>query len=169
MRRHGIPTAEYRSFVNYKEAREYILSLNHQIVIKACGLAGGKGVILPPNSKEALISLTEIMVNKMFGKAGAAVVIEEFLEGDEISIHTFCDGVTTKTLPPGQDHKRAQDHDRGLNTGGMGVYTPTDFVTENDMEAIESTIIKPTIDGLMAEGTRSTLDLVVKCIAFSGA
>lgn len=92
------------------------------------------------------------MVHKRFGEAGSAVVIEEFLEGDEISIHTFRDGKTFKSLPPGQDHKRIFDGDRGPNTGGMGVYTPTDFATPDVMDQIEQKIFKPTFDGLRADG-----------------
>lgn len=152
MRRHNIPTAEYRSFTDYKDACGYVLSLNHRIVIKASGLAAGKGVILPKSTEEAITTLKKIMIDKVFGNAGSTVIIEDFLEGDEISIHTFCDGSTIQTLHPGQDHKRARNGNQGPNTGGMGVYTPTDFLPKGTMDIIESMIIKPTLDGLEAEG-----------------
>ncbi|KAK8038449.1 phosphoribosylamine-glycine ligase [Apiospora rasikravindrae] len=134
MRRYNIPTSTGESFEYYSRARDYIKHVTRPVVIKASGLAAGKGVILPTSQDEALEALDDIMVYKKFGKeAGDLVVIESYLQGDEISVHTFCDGHTFKSLPAGQDHKRAWA-DNGPNTGGMGVYTPTTFVTDRDME-----------------------------------
>ncbi|KAK8095092.1 hypothetical protein PG997_001777 [Apiospora hydei] len=155
MRRYGIPTSIGEGFEYYSKAREYIKNVERPVVIKASGLAAGKGVILPKGKEEALEALDDIMVYKKFGKeAGDSVVIETFLEGDDISVHTFCDGYTWKSLPAGQDHKRASAAD-GPNTGGMGVYTPTTFITDKDMERIDSKIIKRTLDGLQREGKTS--------------
>ncbi|KAK8093189.1 putative bifunctional purine biosynthetic protein [Apiospora kogelbergensis] len=135
MKRHGIPTAEGESFEYYSEARKFIKdSAWGRFVIKASGLAAGKGVILAANKEKALEALDDIMVYKRFGKeAGEHMVVEELLDGDEISIHTFCDAHTHKTLASGQDHKRAWRPD-GPNTGGMGIYTPVNFVSEEVME-----------------------------------
>ncbi|KAK8050219.1 bifunctional purine biosynthetic protein Ade1 [Apiospora phragmitis] len=127
MTKHKIPTAKGVGFKYYSEAREYIKSIGYRVVIKASALAAGKGVIIPATKEEALAALDDIMVYKKFGDAaGASVVVEVYLEGDEISVHTFCDGYIFKSLPPGQDDKKAWVN--GPNTGGMGVYTPTDFV-----------------------------------------
>lgn len=150
MRRFNIPTAEYRTFDAYDLAREYASAINHRIVIKASGLAAGKGVVLPETKEEAQRELHEMMVDKKFGDS--KVVIEEFLSGDEISILTFSDGHTFKSLPPCQDHKRIFDGSRGPNTGGMGVYGPTDFVSSDMMAQIERDIIAPTLQGLKDDG-----------------
>jgi len=120
MARHNIPTAEYQNFRSCAAAETYINSISHKVVLKASGLAAGKGVILPETKEEALQALREIMIDGKFGDAGDEVVIEEFLEGDELSILTFSDGVTFKSMPPAQDHKRIFDGDLGPNTGGMG-------------------------------------------------
>ena len=152
MRRHQIPTAEYRNFSDYELAKEYLAAIDHRVVIKVSGLAAGKGVIIPASKEEAQEALKEMMVGGKFGSAGSSVVIEEYLEGDEISISTFSDGTTTKTISPAQDHKRIFDGDKGPNTGGMGVYAPVPMATPEVMREIENKILKPTFEGLKAEG-----------------
>ncbi|KAI5804033.1 phosphoribosylglycinamide synthetase [Peziza echinospora] len=153
MKKYNIPTAEYRNFTDYNEARAYIDSINHNVVIKASGLAAGKGVIIPTTKEEAHAGLKEIMADRVFGDAGDEVVIEEFLEGDELSILTFSDGYTTVSLPPAQDHKRIFDGDQGPNTGGMGCYAPTRITSKKVLEEVQRTILQPTIDGLRKDGT----------------
>jgi len=148
MKRHNIPTAAYENFSDYNKARQYLDSLDYDIVIKASGLAAGKGVIIPKTKEEAQKALREIMLEKEFGSAGDEVVIEEFLEGDELSILSFSDGYTIRSLPPAQDHKRIFDGDQGPNTGGMGCYAPTKIATKSLVEEIERTILQPTIDGM---------------------
>lgn len=152
MQRHNIPTAEYRNFSKYEPAREYLEKIQHNVVIKASGLAAGKGVLIPTTKDEALAGLKEIMVNREFGEAGDEVVIEEFLEGDELSILAFSDGYTIIPLPPAQDHKRIFDGDKGLNTGGMGCYAPTRIASPAILEEVKKTILQPTIDGMRREG-----------------
>ncbi|EEQ32640.1 Bifunctional purine biosynthetic protein ADE1 [Microsporum canis] len=153
MKRHNIPTARYGNFTDYKAACQYLDSADHDVVIKASGLAAGKGVIIPQNKEEAHKALREIMVDHQFGDAGNEVVIEEYLEGDELSILTFSDGYTVRSLPPAQDHKRVSDGDQGPNTGGMGCYAPTRIASKAVMEDIDRTIVQPTIDGMRKEGT----------------
>ena len=152
MLRHGIPTAEYKSFTNFRAAKSYVESVKHKVVIKADGLAAGKGVIIPNNKTQALQSLTDIMINQHFGTAGSAVVIEEFLEGQEFSASTFSDGTTTVTLPLGQDHKCIYDGDNGPNTGGMGIYAPVPAATREVMDRIGHEIVGPTLVGFRQEG-----------------
>ncbi|KAL2160538.1 hypothetical protein VTH06DRAFT_1226 [Thermothelomyces fergusii] len=152
MKRHNIPTAAYENFSDYDRACEYLRSVKHKVVIKATGLAAGKGVIIPQNQEEALRGLKEIMVDRCFGSAGDEVVIEEFLTGDELSILSFCDGTTIKSLPPAQDHKRIGEGDTGLNTGGMGCYAPTRLATPQLVARIEREILQPTIDGMRKDG-----------------
>lgn len=152
MKKYQIPTAEYHHFDNYDEASQYLDSINHRVVIKADGLAAGKGVVLPRKKEEAQDFLRNIMVEAKFGPAGQSVVIEDFMVGDEISVLTFSDGKTFKSLPPGQDHKRVFEGGRGPNTGGMGVYAPVDFVSQGQMREINQKILRPTFDGLKAEG-----------------
>lgn len=148
MKKHNIPTAAYENFSDYKQAKAYVDSINHDIVIKATGLAAGKGVIIPATKEEAHQALREIMCDKAFGSAGDEVVIEEFLTGDELSILSFCDGYTIKSLPPAQDHKRIFDGDQGPNTGGMGCYAPTNIATPELIAKIEKNILEPTIAGM---------------------
>jgi phosphoribosylamine--glycine ligase/phosphoribosylformylglycinamidine cyclo-ligase len=148
MKKHNIPTAAYENFDDYEAARKYLDSINHNVVIKASGLAAGKGVIIPLTKEEAHAALKEIMLDKEFGSAGDEVVIEEFLEGDELSILSFSDGYTIKSLPAAQDHKRIFDGDLGPNTGGMGCYAPTNLATKALIEEVERTILQPTIDGM---------------------
>ncbi|KAL7928224.1 phosphoribosylglycinamide synthetase [Trichoderma chlorosporum] len=156
MRKYCIPTAAYRNFelsdpANLESAKEYIRIAGHNVVIKASGLAAGKGVVLPQSIDEACMELDSFAQGR-FGDSGLSIVVEEYLEGDEISILTFSDGSTFKSLPPGQDHKRILNGNLGPNTGGMGVYAPTPFVTDEMMAKIEETILRPTFDGLRDEG-----------------
>lgn len=154
MKRHNIPTAAYENFTDYQEAKKYLESINHNVVLKANGLAAGKGVIIPKTIEEAQAALKSIMVDKEFDAAGDEIVIEEFLEGDELSILSFSDGNRILSLPPAQDHKRIFDGDEGPNTGGMGCYAPTKIATPGLISQIERTILQPTIDGMRKEGFR---------------
>ena len=151
MARHNIPTARYRNFTDYAEAREYLDNVSYHVVLKATGLAAGKGVILPSSKKEAYEGLKAIMINKEFGSSGDEVVIEEYLEGEELSFLTFSDGYTIKSLPPAQDHKQIDDGDKGPNTGGMGAYAPTKVATPQLIEEVHRKILQPTIDGMRKE------------------
>jgi len=156
MKRHNIPTAAYENFNNYDKAKAYLDSVSHSVVIKASGLAAGKGVIIPHTKEEAHAALKEIMLDREFGAAGDEVVIEEFLEGDELSILSFSDGTTVRSLPPAQDHKRIGDGDTGPNTGGMGTYAPTRIAPPEVIERIQKEIQQPTVDGMKAEGFEFT-------------
>lgn len=152
MKRHNIPTAAYENFSDYEAAKAYLDSISHNVVIKASGLAAGKGVIIPQTKDEAHAALRDIMLDKEFGTAGDEVVIEEFLEGDELSILSFSDGKTIKSLPPAQDHKRIFDNDQGPNTGGMGTYAPTRIAPQHVLDHVDKEILQPTIDGMRNEG-----------------
>lgn len=152
MKRHNIPTAAYENFSSYDAAKHYLDSISHSVVIKASGLAAGKGVIIPQSKEEALAALKDIMLDKEFGNAGDEVVIEEFLTGDELSILSFSDGKTIKSLPPAQDHKRIGDGDTGPNTGGMGTYAPTRIAPKDVLAHVDKEILQPTIDGMRSEG-----------------
>ncbi|KAG0648253.1 Glycinamide ribonucleotide synthetase [Hyphodiscus hymeniophilus] len=151
MKKYNIPTAAYENFSNYEDAKRYLESVDHDVVLKASGLAAGKGVIIPTTKLEAQNALKEIMLDKEFGSAGDEIVIEEFLEGEELSILSFCDGFTFKSLPPAQDHKRIYDGDQGPNTGGMGCYAPTAIATKTLIDEVERTVLQPTIDGFIRE------------------
>ncbi len=151
MARHNIPTAKYQTFCSYNLALEYLKNTSYPLVIKADGLALGKGVIICENLINAVMALKEIMVDKVFGEAGKEVVIEEFLTGKEITLLVFTDGKSVKLMPPSQDHKRAYDNDQGKNTGGMGAFAPTPtFTKEIEIEVLEK-IVYPTINGLNKE------------------
>ncbi|RLV92539.1 hypothetical protein JA1_003062 [Spathaspora sp. JA1] len=153
MDKHKIPTARFKNFTDVEKARKYITNeVDYQIVLKADGIAAGKGVLIPENKQEALKGLDEIMVAKNFGDAGNEIVIEEFLEGDELSILTITDGYSFFNFPPAQDHKRVGDGDTGLNTGGMGAYAPAPIATSEVLAQIDQEIIKPTIDGMRHDG-----------------
>ncbi|OAA69610.1 phosphoribosylamine-glycine ligase [Cordyceps fumosorosea ARSEF 2679] len=152
MKRHVLPAAAYETFNSYAKPKQYLESLDYRVVIKVDGLEAGKGVVLPVDKEDAHRALEEIMVQGRVGSAGDSVVIEEYVDENEISVPTFSDGKTTRTLPPGQDHKRAYDGDLGTNTGGMGVYAPVPFVSATDMEEIERSILRPTFRGLELDG-----------------
>ena len=149
MKRHSIPTARYENFYDYESAKNH---LDYRVVIKADGLAAGKGVIVPISDDEAQAALRDIMLDREFGAAGNSVVIEEHLEGHEISVLSFSDGNSILSLPPAQDHKRIGDNDTGPNTGGMGTYAPTPLATKEVLDEIERTTLQPTIDGMKEEG-----------------
>lgn len=152
MARHNIPTARYKTFTEYKAALEHIQSIDYPIVIKASGLAAGKGVILPETTEEAKETLHNIMVKREFGDAGNEVVIEERLEGEEASILAFTDGYTVILMPAAQDHKRIFDQDQGPNTGGMGAYAPAPVVTPALYHEVLRRVMQPCVDGLRKEG-----------------
>lgn len=154
MKRHNIPTAEYQVFSEYSEAALYLDTCSYPVVIKADGLALGKGVIIANEYAEAMEALKSIMLDKVFGKAGSEVVIEEFLEGREATVLAFSDGKTVKTMPASQDHKKAYDNDSGPNTGGMGAFAPTPYYTEELAKETLEKIIIPTINGLREENRR---------------
>lgn len=132
MDRHAIPTAPYAAFRRLDDAEAYLeqaYSESRRVVVKASGLCAGKGVIIPASRQEAIDAARSILRDGAFGAAGAEIVIEQFLEGEEVSILAFCDGNTAVGMPPVQDHKRALDGDQGLNTGGMGAYAPTPLIS----------------------------------------
>jgi phosphoribosylamine--glycine ligase len=148
----GIPTASYETFTDYEAARAYVESQPCPIVIKASGLALGKGVVVAETQLEALEALSAIMLDKAHGDAGNEVVIEECLIGREISAHAFCDGGHAVLFPSVQDHKRIFDDDKGPNTGGMGTVAPVPWVSAEDMKAIEEEIVLPILRGLAKRG-----------------
>ena len=152
MEKYGIPTAAAGTFSGVAEAKKFCASLDGKCVVKADGLALGKGVLICANQAEAERAVDEIMVSKAFGAAGARVVVQEFLEGMEISLHAICDGKTAKLFPTSQDHKRALDGDLGLNTGGMGTYSPTPFLSEAELKTVGNAILNPLLRGCAAEG-----------------
>ncbi len=152
MRKYSIPTAEYQTFSCYDEAAKYIETCPVPTVIKADGLALGKGVIIAQNREEARAGLKEIMLDKAFGSAGANVVIEEFLTGFEVSVLAFSDGKTVIPMASSQDHKRAHDGDTGLNTGGMGTFSPQDKYTPDMAKRAMETVFVPTVRALEKEG-----------------
>lgn len=153
MQRHGIPTAKYRTFngTNVEEGIAFLETLKAPYVLKADGLCAGKGVLILPTLDEAKAELRE-MLGGMFGNASASVVIEEFLSGIECSVFVLTDGRHYKILPEAKDYKRIGEHDTGLNTGGMGSVSPVPFADKAWMDKVESRIIRPTVEGLAAEG-----------------
>jgi phosphoribosylamine--glycine ligase len=152
MEQYGIPTAAAGTFDNAADAKKFCASLGGRCVVKADGLALGKGVLICRNPAEAEKAVDEIMVSKAFGAAGAKTVIQEFLEGIEVSLHALCDGRTAKIFPTSQDHKRALDGDLGLNTGGMGTYSPTPFLTDAQLADTARKVLEPFMRGCVAEG-----------------
>ena len=152
MKKYGIPTARYEVFTAAEPARAYIRQEGAPIVVKADGLAAGKGVIVAMTEQEALDAVDAIMEDHSFGDAGARVVIEEFMEGEEASLLTFTDGTTIRPMISAQDHKRAYDGDRGPNTGGMGTYAPAPVMTPEMTERAVEEILKPTIAAMAKEG-----------------
>ena len=154
MKKYGIPTAKYETFDSYDAAKEYVSKQEMPIVIKADGLALGKGVLICQSLQEAYDALDEIMVDKKFGASGSKVVIEEFLTGPEVSVLSFCDGKTVVPMVSAQDHKRAYDNDEGLNTGGMGTFSPSRIYTPEINEECMKTIFQPTVDAMAKEGRK---------------
>jgi phosphoribosylamine--glycine ligase len=152
MEKHGIPTARAGTFGEAKAAKAFATSLEGRCAVKADGLALGKGVLICGNVAESEKAIEEILVGKSFGAAGARIVIQELLEGTEISLHAMCDGRTALLFPTAQDHKRALDGDQGLNTGGMGACSPTPFLSEAQLAEVGRTILDPWLKGCAAEG-----------------
>lgn len=151
MKRHGIPTAASEIFTNSEKARDYVQHAKYPLVIKADGLALGKGVIIAQNVDEAVATVEEIMEKKVFGAAGETIVIEEFLVGQECSLHALIDGKNYLLFPDARDHKRALDGDQGLNTGGMGTISPSQVLTESMRAQLHEKIFVPFLHGLAAE------------------
>jgi phosphoribosylamine--glycine ligase len=151
MEKYGIPTARAGTFSDATTAKKFAASLDGKCAVKADGLALGKGVLICANEIEANRAIEEILVAKNFGAAGAKIVIQEFLEGVEISLHAICDGKTAKLFPTSQDHKRALDGDKGLNTGGMGTYSPTPFLSDAGLKKVGDTILNPWLRGCAEE------------------
>ncbi len=152
MKKYGIPTAAYENFTDPKEALAYLETAKFPIVLKADGLALGKGVLICQNLEEAKAGVREIMEDKKFGSAGNTMVIEEFMTGREVSVLSFVDGKTIKTMTSAQDHKRAMDGDQGLNTGGMGTFSPSPFYTPEVDAFCREHIYQPTVDAMAKEG-----------------
>ena len=153
MKKYNIPTAAYENFDDPEKALEYLRTeARFPIVLKADGLALGKGVLICQDLKEAEDGVKEIMEDKKFGNAGNTMVIEEFMTGREVSVLSFVDGKTIRTMTSAQDHKRAQDGDQGLNTGGMGTFSPSPFYTEEVDEFCRKYVYQPTVDAMAAEG-----------------
>jgi phosphoribosylamine--glycine ligase len=152
MRRHGLPTAEYGVFDDFETACRYVETCETQVVVKADGLTGGKGVLITDSVEGAQDALRQLMVERVFGDAGRRVVVECRMTGREISVLAFCDGKTVSTMPVARDHKRAYDGDAGPNTGGMGAFTPTPDVAPGLIEEVRQTVLQPVVDGMAAEG-----------------
>lgn len=152
MKKYGIPTAKYEIFTDVNEALSYLDTAPIPTVVKADGLALGKGVIIAQTREEAKAAVRDMMENGLFGKSGSTVVIEEFLEGPEVSVLSFTDGKTVKPMVSSMDHKRALDHDQGLNTGGMGTIAPNPYYTPEIAELCRKTIFEPTIAAMAKEG-----------------
>ncbi len=157
MKEYEIPTAEYEIFTSFNKAKKYLLDKNtYPIVLKANGLAAGKGVLICEDQEAALSGLSDLMEEKLFGAAGDEVVIEEFLTGEEISVFVLSDGKDYRLLTTSQDHKKAQDGDNGKNTGGMGAYAPAPAATSELMQMVEKTIVVPSLNAIKSKTTAYT-------------
>lgn len=152
MKRHGIPTAGFEIFTDFKKAEQYLQQCSYPRVIKADGLAAGKGVLVAKKKDESVQFLHEVMEKKIFGKAGETVVIEECLQGEEVSILALLDDTDIRVLPEARDHKRIFDHDQGPNTGGMGAYSPVVWMTKTMIDQIIQKVFHPVLSGLKKEG-----------------
>ncbi len=152
MKKYNIPTAQYQAFDSSSRALEYLKNSKYPIVLKADGLALGKGVLICNNHDEAVLGVKEIMEDMKFGSAGNQIVVEEFISGPEVSILAFCDGSTIKPMASAQDYKRAKDNDQGLNTGGMGTFSPSPFYSKEVKEFCEEQVFQTTMDAMKAEG-----------------
>jgi len=152
MQRHGLPTARHQSFESAREARAYVAARKTPIVIKADGLAAGKGVVVAESREEANAAIDAMLSERRFGAAGARVVVEEFLDGEEASFIVMCDGTHVLALATSQDHKRLRDGDQGPNTGGMGAYSPAPVVTPKVHARVMREIIQPAVQGMAADG-----------------
>ena len=152
MQKYGLPTAEYKIFTSAESATKYIQAKNCPLVVKADGLAAGKGVLLCRSSREALVAVDTIMRQRLFGEAGDQIVVEEFLEGQEISVLAFSDGKTVLLMDSAQDHKAVYDGDIGPNTGGMGAYSPAPVFTEIMQQKVRDKIMLPMVRAMQQEG-----------------
>jgi phosphoribosylamine--glycine ligase len=152
MERHGIPTARAATFSDATAAKKFAASLDGHCAVKADGLALGKGVLICRSVPESNKAIDEMLLSRAFGAAGANIVIQELLDGMEISLHAICDGKTALLFPTAQDHKRALDNDEGLNTGGMGAYSPTPFLSDVEAQNLGRQILDPWLKGCAAEG-----------------
>lgn len=152
MKKYNIPTAAYENFTDPQKALSYLQTATFPVVLKADGLALGKGVLICSSLSEAEVGIKAIMIDKQFGESGSTVVIEEFMTGREVSVLSFVDGNTVKTMTSAQDHKRAKDGDQGLNTGGMGTFSPSPFYTKEIENFCEQYVYQATVDAMKAEG-----------------
>ncbi|MDE0206338.1 MAG: phosphoribosylamine--glycine ligase, partial [Candidatus Tectomicrobia bacterium] len=152
MNRHGIPTGWARVFTEFESAADFVHDLDDLPVLKASGLAAGKGVLLPASRAEAVEQLRMMMVGRRFGDAGTTVLVEERLHGPELSVLAFCDGENLRLVPAAQDHKRLLDGDLGPNTGGMGAFAPSPLATKEILDTVEHQVLRPTLAGMAAEG-----------------
>ena len=152
LKKYNIPTAAFIETTSEKEAHAFIDTMNEPIVVKADGLCAGKGVIIAQTKDEAKKAASDMLSGESFGDAGTSIVVEEYLDGYELSIFAICDGENYKVLPAAQDHKRVGDGDTGPNTGGMGAYAPTPLVNEDIYKKVEERVIKPTLKGMQQEG-----------------
>ena len=152
MKKYNIPTAAYETFSSADDAIAYLDTSSYPIVLKADGLALGKGVLICNTKEEAKEGVKTLMLDKQFGSAGDRIVIEEFLTGREVSVLCYCDGTTIKPMTSAQDHKRGKDGDQGLNTGGMGTFSPSPFYTDEVDEYCKKYVYQPTMDAMKAEG-----------------
>jgi len=152
LKKYNIPTAAFIETKDEKEAHDFIDTMSIPIVVKADGLCGGKGVIIAQSIQEAKDAASDMLAGTSFGDAGTSIVVEEFLDGYELSIFAICDGENYKVLPAAQDHKRIGDGDTGPNTGGMGAYAPTPLVNDDIYKKVEDRVIKPTLEGMKKEG-----------------
>jgi len=152
MTKYGVPTAGYEIFTNVKEAKHYVIESEMPVVIKADGLAAGKGVVICDSAEQAVVTLTQMMEEKCFGDAGAKVVIEKKLEGEELSVLVLTDGKKILPLASARDHKRAYDHDRGPNTGGMGAFSPSMKIPDSEIGGVIDIAVRPIVEGMARDG-----------------
>jgi phosphoribosylamine--glycine ligase len=154
MKQKNIPTAEYKNFSDPESAKDYAKSRSLPVVIKADGLATGKGVIIAHNESDIDEAINDIMVKRIFGDSGNSVVVEDFLKGREASIHVLSDGDSTVIFPASQDHKQIFNNDKGPNTGGMGAYAPVDWISEQNIEFIKTHAVEPALNGMKDKGAK---------------
>jgi len=166
--RHGIPTARYIETDSLDEAAAFIDTLPVPVVVKADGLAGGKGVIIAQSHDQAKAAARDMLSGESFGEAGTKIVVEEYLDGYELSVFAVCDGKDYVVLPAAQDHKRLLDNDQGPNTGGMGAYAPTPLVNEHIYAQLDERVIRPTLAGMEAEGMPFTGVLFIGVMVVDG-
>jgi len=166
--RHGVPTARYIETDSLDEAVAFIATLEAPVVVKADGLCGGKGVIIAQSHDEAKVAAADMLAGSSFGDAGTSIVVEEFLDGYELSVFAVCDGKDYVVLPAAQDHKRLLNDDQGPNTGGMGAYAPTPLITEDIYTKLDKQVIKPTLKGMEEEGHPFTGVLFIGVMVVKG-